>query len=492
MAGAEDRDAILHHRNSVHDSEPGDIQSSLNSTARGNEWEKPMDISQLRNKSISVIGAARSGVAVAKLLQSQGSLVFVSDKTGHEKLKAEAEMLRELGIGYELGGHSDRVYNCSLIVISPGVPSNAPVVLEARTRGINVVSEVEVASWFCRSPIIAITGSNGKTTTTTLIGRILGDAKKKHIVAGNIGTAFSSVVLELDPADLAVLEISSFQLDHCETFRPHISAIMNITQNHMDRYDHSMDKYAGSKARIFMNQKENDVLIFDADDEQTVKIVQSARCRCIPFSIQQRLEEGAFVERGMLVTALDGKRTEVVNVSDISIKGPHNLYNAMAASLVGQLADVSTASMRATLKNFKGVEHRQEFVREVNGVRYYNDSKATSVEAVRYALQAYEQPIVLMLGGRDKGNDYSQILDLVQKHVRAIVALGESADKVEKAFSGTKPVQRALSIEDAVLTAQRLAQQGDVVLLSPACASFDWFENYEQRGRVFKELVRNL
>ena len=451
-----------------------------------------MDISQLRNKRISVIGAARSGIAVAKLLQSQGSLVFVSDKTGPEKLKTEAQLLRELGIEYELGGHSDRVYDCSLIVISPGVPSNAPVVLEARTRGINVVSEVEVASWFCRSPIIAITGSNGKTTTTTLIGRILGDAKKKHAVAGNIGTAFSSIVLELAPTDLAVLEISSFQLDHCETFRPRISAIMNITQNHMDRYDHSMEKYAGSKARIFMNQKDNDVLLYDTDDEQTVKIVQNAPCKRIPFSILQRLTEGAFVENGTLVTALGGKRTEVIKVEDISIKGPHNLYDAMAASLVGQLTGIGTASIRATLKNFKGVEHRQEFVREVKGVRYYNDSKATSVEAVRYALQAYDQPIVLMLGGRDKGNDYSQILDLVQKHVRAIVAMGESAENVEKAFAGTKPVRRANSIDEAVQTAQSLAQRGDVVLLSPACASFDWFENYEQRGRVFKELVKNL
>jgi UDP-N-acetylmuramoylalanine--D-glutamate ligase len=451
-----------------------------------------MDVSLLRNKKISVIGAARSGVAVAKLLQSQGSQVFVSDKTGPEKLKAEAQMLRELGIEHELGGHSHRVYDCSLIVISPGVPSNAPVVLEARTRGINVVSEVEVASWFCRSPIIAITGSNGKTTTTTLIGRILGDAKKKHTVAGNIGTAFSSVVLELAPTDLAVLEISSFQLDHCETFRPRISAIMNITQNHMDRYDHSMEKYAGSKARIFMNQKGDDVLIFDADDQHTAMIAQNAKCRQIPFSIRQHLAEGAFMENGTLMTVLKGRRTGVIHVDDISIKGPHNLYNAMAASLVGQLTGVGTASIRATLRNFKGVEHRQEFVREVNGVRYYNDSKATSVEAVWYALQSYDQPVVLMLGGRDKGNDYTRIVDLVRKHVRAIIAMGESADKVEAAFSGTKPVYRATSIDEAVQLAHHQAQGGDVVLFSPACASFDWFENYEQRGRVFKELVKNL
>ena len=451
-----------------------------------------MEVSQLRNRKISVIGAARSGIAVAKLLHDAVTLVFVSDKTGAEKLQAEAQSLSGLSIAYELGGHSDRVYDCSLMVISPGVPSNAPVVSEARKRSINVISEVEVASWFCRSPIIAITGSNGKTTTTTLIGRVLGDAKKNHAVAGNIGTAFSSVVLELDPAAIAVLEISSFQLDHCETFRPRISAIMNITQNHMDRYDHSMEKYAEAKARIFMNQVGDDVLLYDADDEWTSKIVQKARCRRIPFSIRQSFKEGAFQESGKLVTVLGGKRSEIISVDDISIKGPHNLYNAMAASLVGQLSDVGTASIRATLKNFKGVEHRQEFVREVNGVRFYNDSKATSVDAVWYALQAFDQPIVLMLGGRDKGNDYSRIADLVRKNVRAIVAMGESADKVEKAFSGIKPLRRAASIDEAILAAQSLAQAGDVVLLSPACASFDWFENYEQRGRVFKELVKNL
>ncbi len=364
--------------------------------------------------------------------------------------------------------------------------------VEARKRSINVVSEVEAASWFCRSPIVAITGSNGKTTTTTLIGRILGDSKKKHAVAGNIGTAFSSVVLELAPADTAVLEMSSFQLDHCETFRPRISAILNITQNHMDRYDNSMERYAAAKARIFRNQTDDDILVYDADDEWTSKIVGSAHCRRLPFSIRRTFAEGAFQERGKLVTILGGKRNEIIDVDEISIKGPHNLYNAMAATLAGQLSGVGAASIRATLKNFKGVEHRQEYVREIHGVRYYNDSKATSVDAVWYALQAFDRPIVLMLGGRDKGNDYTRIADLVQKNVRAIVAMGESADKVEKAFSGMKPVRRANSIDEAVLAAQNFAQPGDVVLLSPACASFDWFENYEQRGRVFKELVKNL
>jgi len=451
-----------------------------------------MDVQQLRSTSVSVIGAARSGVAVGRLLQSQGAKVFLSDRDSEEKLRLHLPHLNESGIAYELGGHTERVFQCSLMVISPGVPSNAPVVLQAQQRGIKVVSEVEVAGWFCRASMIAITGSNGKTTTTTLIGRVLGDAKKKHALAGNIGTAFSSVVLELAQGDVAVLEISSFQLDHCETFRPSISVLLNITQNHMDRYGNSMERYAASKARIFMNQTPQDVLLYNADDLWTSRVIAQAKCRAIPFSREKRLAIGAFVEDGNLVTMLGGKRTGVIPVDDISIKGPHNLYNAMAAALTGQLMNIGTASIRATLRNFKGVEHRQEFVREVNGVRYYNDSKATSVEAVWYALQAFDQPIVLMLGGRDKGNDYSRLADFVGEKVRSIVALGESAGMVEKAFTALKPVRQATSMDEAVMIAQQLAQPGDVVLLSPACASFDWFENYEQRGLVFKELVKNL
>lgn len=451
-----------------------------------------MNVSQLRNTNVSVIGAARSGVAVAKLLQTHGAQVFVSDRDSAEKLKFQIPYLTAAGIAFELGGHTERVYDCSLMVLSPGVPSNTPVVVEAQKRGIKVVSEVEVASWFCRSPIVAITGSNGKTTTTTLIGRMLGDAKKKHAVAGNIGTAFSAVVLELAETDVAVLEISSFQLDHCETFRPTISVILNITQNHMDRYGNSMENYASSKARIFRNQTGDNVLIYDADDEWTQKIIGRAQCRTIPFSITKQLTQGAYVENGTLITMLDSKRTEIINVDQISIAGPHNLYNAMASTLAAQLMGVGSASLRATLKNFKGVEHRQEFVRELNGVKYVNDSKATSVDAVWYALQSYKEPIVLMLGGRDKGNDYTRLHTLVKNNVRVIVAIGESAEKVEKAFTGIVPVRCATAMDEAVMMAQQLAEPGDVVLLSPACASFDWFEHYEQRGMVFKELVRNL
>jgi UDP-N-acetylmuramoylalanine--D-glutamate ligase len=451
-----------------------------------------MDINLLQNKKVSVIGVGHSGVAVATLLKSHGANVFVSDSAAAEKLQSSVLKLQAEKIEYEIGKHSDRVCECELMVISPSVPSNAPVVLEAQKRKIKVVSEFEVGSWFCRAPIVAITGSNGKTTTTTLTGRILSDAAKKHVVAGNIGTAFSSVVLELAETDVAVLEVSSFQLDHIDTFRPKISVLLNITPDHMDRYDHSMEKYAASKARVFKNQQADDVLIYNIDDEWTNKIVFQAQCRKIGFSIQEKLTEGAFVEDGKLVSFIDGTRTEIIDINEIFIKGMHNLYNSMAAVLAGQLLGVDATLIQSTLKTFEGVEHRLEFVRRLDNVSYYNDSKATNVDSVWFALQSFKEPIVLFLGGRDKGNDYSRLTELVRRQVKAIVAIGESANLVEQSFKGATVITKASSMDEAVAIARFLAQPGDVVLLSPACASFDWFKNYEHRGEVFKQLVNKL
>jgi UDP-N-acetylmuramoylalanine--D-glutamate ligase len=451
-----------------------------------------MDVRLLQTKKVSVIGAARSGVAVAKLLKAHGASVFVSDSASVETLQSSVADLLSDAIPYEIGGHSNRVYECDLMIISPGVPNDAAVVQEAQKRKIMIVSELEAGSWFCRAPMVAITGSNGKTTTTTLIGRILADATRIHVVAGNIGTAFSSVVSGLYETDVAVLEVSSFQLDFIEEFRPKISVLLNITPDHMDRYDHSMEKYAASKARVFKNQKADDVLIYNEDDPWTKTVAQQARCCTVGFSVLQKLDEGASVKDGRLVITLGGVRTDVIEINQIFIKGMHNLYNSMAAVLVGQLLGVEVASMQSTLKTFEGVEHRLEFVRTINDVRYYNDSKATNVDSVWYALQSFKEPIVLFLGGRDKGNDYSKLKDLVHRQVKAIVAIGESADKVEESFKGSTVIKKASSMEDAVGVARFLAQPGDVVLLSPACASFDWFKNYEHRGQVFKELVNKL
>lgn len=451
-----------------------------------------MDVQQLQNKKISVIGAARSGVAVAKLLKTHSTHVFVSDKQQREKLGASLTELEIFGIPFEVGGHTERVFDCSLMVVSPGVPSNADVLMNAQKRGINIISELELASWFSDSQIIAITGSNGKTTTTTLLGKILEGAGKQYVVAGNIGTAFSSVVSTITKNDVAVLEVSSFQLDYIESFRPSISVILNITEDHMDRYDYSMEKYAASKARIFINQTGSDVLIYGADDPWTMRTVAQATCRKIPFGVKNVLDEGAFVREKKLFTRLEGKQNDIIDIDDISIRGTHNLLNAMAATLAAQLLGVDPASIRSTLQTFSGVEHRLEFVRELDGVRYVNDSKATNVDSVWYALQAFKEPIVLLLGGRDKGNDYTRLLDLVKEHVRTIIAVGESAEKVQRFFGSCVPTTVTISMEEAVTTARKLAQAGDVVLLSPACASFDWFENFEHRGRVFKNIVGKL
>lgn len=456
----------------------------------------------VRNTHISIIGAERSGVAVASLLKQHQADVFVSDVGSGESVRQHIAELQALGIPGEFGGHTERVYQCSLMVISPGVPTNAPVVLEAVKRGIHVVAEVEVASWFCRGPIIAITGSNGKTTTTTLLGRIFSDAKKKHVVAGNIGTAFSSLVLDVDPETVVVLEVSSFQLDFIEKFRPSIAVIVNITQNHLDRYNNSMEQYAESKARIVKNMNAEDVLITNADDLWTKKKIVHAAAQRYQFSTINRMENGSYRENTSLITRIAGKEYRIIDVNEISIKGEHNLQNAMAAALAAQLSGISPAHIKATLRNFKGVEHRQEVVREINGITYINNSKATTVEAVEMSLKSYEQPIVLMMGGKDKGNDYSAIYDLVRKKVKAIVATGYSAEKIVSNFSPfmkvvTVPtigneIPNVASMQQAVDVATELAAKGDIVMLSPACTSFDWFRDYEERGRVFKEIVHRL
>lgn len=454
-----------------------------------------MDTAELKRKRFSILGAARSGLAVAALLRERGASVFVSDKAPADKMRQAADELEKMGIPYELGANTGRVLEADALVISPGVPSSAPIVRDAQAKGLRVVSELEVGSWFCEAPIIAVTGTNGKTTTTTLIGEIFADAGHPAIVAGNIGTAFSQEVGKTGPDSAAILEVSSFQLDHIESFRPRVSIILNITPDHLDRYEHSFEKYIASKCRVFENQRDGDILIYNWDDDVTRREVErlaNPAIKRLPFSIIRPLEGGAWVEGGDLVTMVYGTRSRVVPVLKIGIRGSHNLYNSMAATLAAQAMGIPAATAASSLMSFQGVEHRLEFVRELDGVKYVNDSKGTNVDSVWYALQSFDSPIVIMLGGRDKGNDYSRLRDLMRKHVRAVVAIGESADKVMQAFGSEFTVRKAASMDEAVNAGQELAQPGDVVLLSPACASFDWFDNYEHRGRVFKDLVRNL
>jgi UDP-N-acetylmuramoylalanine--D-glutamate ligase len=429
------------------------------------------------------------------LLVSRGATVFLSDSAPPEKMASAAAALEAIGVKYEFGVNSHRVLDADTVVVSPGVPSDAPLVQEALAKGIGVVSELEVASWFCPAPVVAITGTNGKTTTTVLTGRMLSDARMSPAVAGNIGTAFSEIVGSLSGDAVAVLEVSSFQLDYIRSFRPKVAAILNITPDHLDRYQHNLGKYIAAKERVFMNQGTGDVLIYNADDEVTRTAVTRdvvSAVKLLPFSIRQPLERGAFLSGGVLTVVKEGKRHDIVRSDAISIRGEHNLANAMAASLAAIVMGVPPASIRATLKNFKGVEHRLEFVRELDGIAYVNDSKATNVDSVWYALRAFDRPLVVLMGGRDKGNDYGRLREPVQENVRAVVAIGESADKVRAAFAPVVPVEPAATMSEAVSAARGLARRGDIVLLSPACASFDWFENYEHRGKVFKEVVMSL
>ena len=454
-----------------------------------------MDRKQIAERRWVVLGAARSGLAVARLLQDAGAGVFVSDSAPRENKAAAVAALEQMHVPFEFGAHSSRVIKADAMVISPGIPDSAPVVRQAIERGIMLVSELEVSSWFCPGPIVAITGTNGKTTTTTLAGRMFEDARQPVVVGGNIDPAFADVVRDMTARHTAVLEVSSFQLDHVTEFRPRVAVLLNITPDHMDRYDHDFGKYTASKCRVFARQGEGDTLIYNEDDEvtRTAVVAQAPPgVRLLPFSARTALAEGAYLADGVLTTALHGRRTGVVAAAEISIRGTHNLYNAMAATLAAEVMGLSPASLRATLRDFKGVEHRLEVVRTLNGVTYINDSKATNVDAVWYALQSYDAPLVLLLGGRDKGNDYARLEDLVRRHVKAVIAVGESAEKVRTAFAAVVPVSVATSMDQAVSLAAAQAARGDIVLLSPACASFDWFENYEHRGRVFKDLVRAL
>jgi UDP-N-acetylmuramoylalanine--D-glutamate ligase len=353
---------------------------------------------ELRNMRFSVIGAARSGLAVARLLAGTGAHVFVSEASARP---ASEEELKRLQIPCEFDGHTARALDADVLVLSPGVPSTAQPVRDALARGMKVVSELETASWFSPGPIIAITGTNGKTTTTTLAGRMFEDAGRPAVVGGNIGTAFSDIVRSMTAEHTAILEVSSFQLDHVDAFHPFVSVLLNITQDHLDRYDHSMELYIRSKCRVFAKQTTGDMLVYNADDDLTrtaVELHAPAGVTLLPFSANATLTSGAWVADGLMTTAIAEKRTAVVPVQEISIRGVHNLYNAMAATLAAQAAGIGAASLRATLKNFKGVEHRLEHVRELDGITYVNDSKATNVDSVWYALQSFTTPAVVTRG----------------------------------------------------------------------------------------------
>ena len=446
----------------------------------------------VKGKKISVIGAARSGIGAAKLVKKLGGTPFVSDFSPEEKLKDALYQLEKENISFEFGGHSDRVYESALMIVSPGVPNDSQVLQNARAKGIKLISEIEFAFHYCKGKIIAITGTNGKTTTTSLCGHVFNTCGYKTHVAGNIGVAFSEIVIDVREGEFVSLEVSSFQLDLIENFKPTVAMILNITTDHLNRYENSLDKYAKSKQRIYENQDEKDFLILNKDSQAVMKYLSEHKSKSFFFSLNEEQNDGCFYSDGEVVFRLNGKESFHCSRNDINIRGEHNLANAMSVICSAKVFNLDNAGIVKGLKTFESVEHRLEMVREIKGVKYVNDSKATNVDSVWYALKSFDEPILLILGGQDKGNDYEQIKDLVIQKVKKIYAIGSSAEKVFNFFSSNVKVDLEKTMEDAVKSACREAKEGDVVLLSPACASFDMFNNYEHRGKVFKEAVIKL
>ncbi|MDZ7695178.1 MAG: UDP-N-acetylmuramoyl-L-alanine--D-glutamate ligase [Balneolaceae bacterium] len=452
---------------------------------------------EVKDQHIVVIGAARSGMAAASLLHKKGAEVFVTD---HNRLSEEdRQHLEATGIPYEENGHTDRARQGEFAVVSPGVPTEAPLVQKYLNAGKNVYSELEVASWFNSNPIVAVTGSNGKTTVTSWLGHTWKLSKKNAVVAGNIGHAFSNAVSGDETSDRdVILEVSSFQLDHIDNFHPRISMILNITPDHLDRYQNSIEKYAASKFRITENQNADDWFIYHYDDpivsEHAKFLKQKSNApKLLAFSSSSELPTGAFIRNDKIILKLNQKEEVLMPISDIRLSGTHNLNNGLATALAARASEIKNDVIRESLKTFEGVEHRLELVRKVDGVRYINDSKATNINAVWYALDSYKMPMVLILGGRDKGNDYSELIPQIREKVHTIVAIGEAKAKIENQLKPVVPnFETAETLPDAVKISRGYAKRGEIVLLSPACSSFDMFENYEHRGEVFKQAVNNL
>lgn len=446
-------------------------------------------------KRLVILGGGESGVGTAILGKQKGWEVFLSDRNA---LKPHyRETLNKEGIEWEEGFHTEeKILSADVIMKSPGIPDKAPIVKMAREKGIRIISEIEFANEYTHSLIVGITGSNGKTTTTLLTHQIFKDAGLQVGLGGNIGYSFAELVATENPP-YYVLEISSFQLDGIEHFAPHIAVLLNITPDHLDRYDYKFENYIASKFRIAMNQTENDHLVYDADDPVIEEWLQNhtLKAKLIPFSIEKELPYGAFLKDNKIHIMLENQTAETteIDVEEISLRGKHNIKNTMAASVAARLVNIRNNSLRDSLKGFKGVDHRLEEVKVVEGVTYVNDSKATNVNSVYFALDTIKTPIVWIVGGQDKGNDYNALLPYIHEKVKAIVCLGVDNTPILRSFGNVAAAMvETHSMEEAVRTAQKFATEGDTVLLSPACASFDLFKSYEDRGDQFKAAVARL
>lgn len=457
---------------------------------------------ELKNKKISVIGAARSGVAAALLAAKKGAKVLLSDEGNPYLDENLLNQLKAASIEIEFSGHSEKVFECDFIVTSPGVPVESDVLSKAFSNGLKVYSELEFASWFAKGRIIAITGTNGKTTTTALTHHILKEAGFKTLVGGNIGEAFSNFVELTEEDTITVLEVSSYQLDLIDTFHPNVAVILNITPDHLERYENNFQKYIQSKFRITKNLSQTDLLIYNRDDESITKNLTRGEFLSQSFSMIDVNFATAFYSDGKIFLRLHDnqdlpeasleKVVEVIDSKEMFLKGVHNYYNSMAALLATNFVGCELSKIKDGLKTFRGVEHRLEVVRNLNGVLFINDSKATNVRSTYYAVKSYDSPIILILGGREKGNDYNEIKNLVEEKVKLILAFGETKNKIKEFFETITKVVVCEDLEEVVSKSKELALPGDVVLFSPACKSFDMFKDFEDRGRKFKELVNRL
>ncbi|PWT77111.1 MAG: UDP-N-acetylmuramoyl-L-alanine--D-glutamate ligase [Proteobacteria bacterium] len=445
----------------------------------------------LNGKRTLVVGLGKSGVASALFMKAHGARVTVSDTKSGDELRNEIPVLLDHGITVETGGHGERTFRGQdLIVVSPGVPVDAPPLVQARALGGSVIGEIELAAQFLPGPIVAITGSNGKTTTTTLTGEIMPAAGLSTLVGGNIGTPAISLAERATPDTVIVLEISSFQLETIQTFRPRIAVVLNVTPDHLDRH-RTFQIYTDAKARIFENQQGSDFAVLNADDPTCVALGSRTNAQVFWFSRHKEVEQGAWVDDGNIVFRDETGQREILQVSEIPLKGVHNLENVLAAVCAGALMGCIPEKIRKAVHQFKAVEHRLEFIATVNGVDYYNDSKATNVDATIKALESFPANIHLILGGKDKGSDYTVLNDLIRQRVKRIYTIGAAAAKIESQVKGAEMVH-AETLENALRKAHATARSGDIVLLAPACASFDQFKSYEHRGKRFKEIVASL
>ncbi len=445
----------------------------------------------LAGKRVLVVGLARTGLVVSVFAAGYGAQVTATDEKPETELAEAAAKLRAAGVKLELGGHTPATFlEQDLIVLSPGVPAKLPALELARARGIPVWSEIELAWRLLRGKLVAITGSNGKTTTTALVAHILRTAGIPVLVGGNIGVPLLSLVESSADTSVTVAEISSFQLEAIEAFRPEIGVMLNLTPDHLDRHA-SFEEYAGAKMRLFENQLDRDAAVLNADDPEITKRMPS-RPHVYWFSRQKRVAEGAFLRDGQIFFRAEGAETPLGRRDQIALRGEHNVENVLAACAAAYLAGAAPAAIATGVQTFRGVEHRLEFVGEIGGVAFYNDSKATNVDAALKAIEAFPGPLLVILGGKDKGSPYTPLREPLQGRARLAILIGAAAEKIAADIAGAVPVEHAGTLDRAVRLAFEGAQPGDTVLLAPACSSFDQFENYEQRGQVFKDAVAKL